>query len=347
MNSINLHLPEVAAADAPVFVSSETAAAVFQWLPAVRALQQTYARPMGPSAVPRRTIAAGAAERASLRTMTAVPPGSRYYGAKLMGMAFGAAGRQLEYAVVLFDATTGSLAAIVDGNLVTAYRTAATSAAALDRLAPERPASLAVLGSGLEARMHTLAIAAVRELHEIKIYSPTPGKREAFAKALGAELGVRAHAVESPAEAVGGADIVLAAARSYGEKPILHGAWLAPHATVVSIGSTLPDQREVDSSVVGRAGLIVCDNVEEVLEESGDMLAARRDGVEPEARCVSLNDLMSGKASHTRREGEVAMYKSVGSGLQDVVVAGMILDLARAAGLATPLPIRFETKRIG
>ena len=98
--------------------------------------------------------------------MTAVPPGSRYYGAKLMGMAFGPAGRQLEYVVVLFDATTGSVAAMVDGNLVTAYRTAATSAAALDRLAPQGPARLAVLGSGLEARMHTLAIASVRELSE-------------------------------------------------------------------------------------------------------------------------------------------------------------------------------------
>ena len=129
-----------------MFVSSETAAAVFQWLPAVRALQETYARPLGANAVPRRTIAAGAAERASLRTMTAVPPGSRYYGAKLMGMAFGPAGRQLEYVVVLFDATTGSLAAIVDGNLVTAYRTAATSAAALDRLAPQGPARLGRLG---------------------------------------------------------------------------------------------------------------------------------------------------------------------------------------------------------
>jgi alanine dehydrogenase len=347
MNSTNPNHPESTTANAPVFVSSEAAAAVFQWLPAVRVLQETYARPMGANAVPRRTIAAGAAERASLRTMTAVPPGSRYYGAKLMGMAFGAAGRQLEYAVVLFDAATGSLAAIVDGNLVTGYRTAATSAAALDRLAPDRPASLAVLGSGLEARMHTLAIASVRQLHEIRVYSPTPGKREAFAKALGAELGVRAHAVDSPAEAVGGADIVLAAARSYGEKPILLGEWLAPDTTVVSIGSTLPDQREVDSSVVARASLIVCDNVEEVLEESGDMLAARRDGVGTEAKCISLNDLMSGKASGARREGEVVMYKSVGSGLQDVVVAGMILDLARAARLATPLPIRFETKRIG
>ena len=345
MNTSDLKSPVSTAADAPLFVSSETAAAVFQWRPAVRALQETYARPLGPQAVPRRTIAAGAAERASLRTMTAVPPGSRYYGAKLMGMAFGPAGRQLEYVVVLFDATTGSLAAIVDGNLVTAYRTAATSAAALDRLAPQGAARLAVLGSGLEARMHTLAIASVRELHEIRVFSPTPAKRAAFAAEMSAELGIPARAVESPAEAAGGADIVLAAARSYGEKPILQGAWLEPHATVVSIGSTLPDQREVDSSVVARAGLIVCDNVEEVLEESGDMLAARKDGAEPDAKCISLNDLLAGKAD--RPAGGIAMYKSVGSGLQDVVVAGMILDLARAAGLATPLPIHFETKRIG
>jgi ornithine cyclodeaminase/alanine dehydrogenase len=344
MSSFEVNPPASAAADAPVFVSSDTAAAVFEWLPAVRALQDTYARPSGAHAVPRRTIAAGAAERASLRTMTAVPPGSRYYGAKLMGMAFGAAGRQLEYVVVLFDATTGSLAAFVDGNLVTAYRTAATSAAALDRLAPSGAARLAVLGSGLEARMHTLAIAAVRELHEVRVYSPTPAKRTAFAETIGAELGVRVSAVESPAEAAGGADIVLAAARSYGEKPILHGDWLTSDATVVSIGSTLPDQREVDSSVVARAGLIVCDNVEEVLEESGDMLAARQDGHAPDAKCVSLNDLMAGKAS---RPSGVAMYKSVGSGLQDVVVAGMILDRARAAGLAAQLPIRFEPKRIG
>lgn len=330
--------------DAPLFVSSDTAAAVFQWLPTIRVLQQTYARPLGPQSVPRRTIAAGAAERASLRTMTAVPPGSRYYGAKLMGMAFGPAGRQLEYVVILFDATTGAIAAIVDGNLVTAYRTAATSAAALDRLALPGPARLAVLGSGLEARMHTLAIAAVRELQEVRVFSPTPAKRAAFADAIGTELGVRVSAVASPAEAVTGADIVLAAARSYGEKPILHGDWLAPAATVVSIGSTLPDQREVDSSVVARAGLIVCDNVDEVLEESGDMIAARQDGVQPEARCFSLNELMAGKL--VRPDG-VAMYKSVGSGLQDVVVAGMILDLARTAGLATPLPVRFEPKRVG
>lgn len=343
MNStISASLPTSGAG--PAFVSSETAVSVFEWLPAIRALQETYARPQGPHAVPRRTIAAGQVERATLRTMTAVPPGSRYYGAKLMGMAVGPAGRQLEYVVVLFDATTGSLAAILDGNLVTAYRTAATSAAAVDRLAPAQSARLGVLGSGLEARMHTLAIASVRQLAEIRVYSPTAEKRAAFAQEIRHKLGVEVLAVDSPAEAIGGADIALAAARSYGEKPILQGAWLEPHATVVSIGSTLPDQREVDSSVVSRADLIVCDNVEEVLEESGDMLAALREGVEPKAKCFGLHDLLAGKVN---RDAGIAMYKSVGSGLQDVVVAGMILDLARSAGLAQPLPIRFEAKHIG
>jgi len=62
---------------------------------------------------------------------------------------------------------------------------------------------------------------------------------------------------------------------------------------------------------------------------------------------LSLNELMCGKVSRTSGAGGMAMYKSVGSGLQDVVVAGMILDLARSAGLATSLPIRFEPKRIG
>src|SRR5205085_6911367 len=168
------------------------------------------------------------------------------------------------------------------------------------RLAPSQPARLAVLGSGLEARMHTQAFASVRQLAEVRVFSPTAAKRAAFAEEIGKQLQVTVRAVDTPAEAVGGADIVLAAARSYGEKPILQGAWLAPHATVVSIGSTLPDQREVDSSVIARAGLIVCDNVEEVLEESGDMLAARRDGIETDAKCVSLNTLMPSKGERAR-----------------------------------------------
>lgn len=328
---------------APVFVSSDTAKAVFDWTDAIRALQSAYARPVPPKSAPPRTVAA--AGKTWLRTLPAVPVGGRYYGAKIMGMAMDAAAPGVEYVIVLFDRETSRIAAFVDGNLVTGYRTAATSAAALDRLAPRGAARLAVLGSGLEATMHTRAIASVRDLSEVVVFSPTPERRAAFAQAVTRDLGVPARGVASAQEAVDGAGIVLAAARARGEQPILFGDWLEAGATVASIGSTIPEQREIDVSVVARSDIIVCDTLEEVLEETGDMLAAHEAGIAFRDKSFSLTDLMSGAIDERLKDARTRMYKSVGGGLQDIVVAELILDKAIAAGLATPLPIEFETKR--
>jgi alanine dehydrogenase len=331
-------------AGGPVFVSAEAAAAIFRWEDAIAALQAVYARPFDAASVPSRTVASEG--RAWLRSLPAMPPGCRHYGAKLMGLSGGAAVPAVEYVIVLFDRETSRIAAFVDAALVTAYRTAATSAAALDRLAPPGLASVAVLGSGLEASMHVRALAAVRPLGEVAVFSPTPERREAFARQAMDDLGVPARAVGNPRDAVAGADIVLAAARSHGEKPILFGDWLRPRATIASIGSTVPQQREIDVSVVERADFIVCDMLDEVLEETGDMIAAAEAGVDVRARSFSLGALMSGALEEQRASANLAMFKSVGSGLQDIVVAELILGKAREAGLVTPLPIAFESKRV-
>ncbi|HMP56524.1 MAG TPA: ornithine cyclodeaminase family protein, partial [Novosphingobium sp.] len=260
-------------AAAPVFISSEAAAAVFDWKAAIAALQQAYgARPDAVAAPPRTIAASGSAW---LRTLPAVPPGCRYFGAKLMGMATGAADPGVEYVIVLYDRETSRIAAFVDAEKVTGYRTAATSAAALDRMAPAQPGRLAVLGSGLEAEMHARAFAAVRSFAEIAVFSPTPARREALAARLQDDLGVPCLAAAAPDDAVRGAGVVLAAARSHGERPILFADWIAPGALTVSIGSTVPAQREIDVSVVARSDIIVCDMVHEVVEETGDMIAAR------------------------------------------------------------------------
>jgi ornithine cyclodeaminase/alanine dehydrogenase len=251
----------------------------------------------------------------------------------------------IEYVIVLFDRTTNRIAAFVDGNLVTGFRTAATSAAALDRLAPQGPARLAVLGSGLEASMHTRAFASVRQLTQVTVFSPTPERREAFAAAVISDLDIPAKGVASAREAVEGADIVITAARSRGEQPILFGDWLKPGATVVSIGSTIPEQREIDVSVVERSDLIICDTLEEVLTETGDMIAARSAGVDFHHKAFSLADLMSGVCDKQLALAKAPMFKSVGGGLQDIVIAELILNKALEAGLATPLPMNFETKR--
>lgn len=332
-----------ASPSSPVFVSGAAAKAVFQWKDAVSALQAGYARPFDAASTPPRTVATGGG--AALRTLPAIPAGGRYFGAKLMGMAMAGADPGCEYVIVLFDHATGRIAAFVDGNQVTGLRTAATSAAALDRLAPARPARLGVLGSGLEASMHTRAFAAVRSLTEVVVFSPTPQRRQDFAREISEELGVPVRAVDEPRAAVEGADIVLAAARSRGEKPILFGDWLQQGTTVVSIGSTVPNQREIDASVVERADLIVCDVLEEVLEETGDMLSAAKAGVAFRDKSFSMNALLAGDLDQRRGSAVLPMFKSVGSGVQDVLVAEVILTKALEGGQVTPLPIAFETKR--
>ncbi|WP_233808767.1 ornithine cyclodeaminase family protein [Paraburkholderia sp. HP33-1] len=328
----------------PFFVSNDTARSVFVWMDAIRALQAAYSQPIPPQSTPARSVAA--VGKTWLRTLSAVPVEGRYYGAKVMGAAMGSAKPAVEYVIILFDRETSRIAGFVDGALVTGFRTAATSAAALDRLAPQGPARLAVLGSGLEASMHVRAIASVRELTEVVVFSPTPEKRAAFADAVTRDLGVPARGVASGQEAVDGAGLVLCAARSRGELPILYGDWLKPDATIVSIGSTVPSQREIDASVVNCSDIIVCDMLEEVLEETGDMLAARDAGIAFHDKSFSIVDLMSGKLEDQLRGARRRMFKSVGGGLQDIVVAELILTRALEKGLAMSLPIEFENKSI-
>lgn len=329
--------------EGPLFVSAEVVRAVFDWSDAIRALQGAYACPAEVHASPPRTIAQS--DRAWLRALPAAPPGGRYFGAKLMGMAMASPTAGVEYVVVLFDRETSKIAGFLDANLLTGFRTAATSASALDRLAPRCLVRLGVIGSGLEASMHARAFAAVRELSGVTVFSPNPERRQAFAEAITRDLGVPASAAASSEEAVGDADIVLAAARSHGEVPILFGDWLKSGAMVVSIGSTIPQQREIDVSVAARADLIVCDMLEEVLEETGDMLAAKAAGIDVHAKCFSLNALMAGELDSRVAAAQAPMFKSVGGGMQDIVIAAMVLEKAIAAGLAQTLPIAFEHKQ--
>ena len=147
------------------------------------------------------------------------------------------------------------------------------------------------------------------------------------------------------AGAVEGASIVLAAARSHDETPILRGRWLRDGMLVVSIGSTAPEQREIDEDVVAACDLIVCDVCEEVARETGDMLAASAAGVAFEHKMVSLNELMTGAAADRLAAAHRPMFKSIGAAIQDIVVAELAVSQAVAAGLAQATPLGFLMKQ--
>lgn len=317
-----------------LFLTDEDVRSVFDWQAAVTALREAYGQDVGERRFPPRAMARG--EGRWLRTMTGVADDTGLMGAKLIAAA--PADGVVSYLIPLFDQHTAELVALLDGHSITGFRTAATSALAADLLAPAGALSVAVIGSGFEARNHLRALAAVRELKAVQVYSPRAESRARFADEQ-ADLGCPVSAAESAEAAVAEAGLVVCAARSRDETPTLHGAWLRPGTTVVSIGSTLPEQREVDPDVLARAVLVVADLVREVLEDTGDLIAARADGVDVSGRIVSLAELVTGRAPGRTDPEQIAVYKSVGSAVQDLAVAAMCVRLAERAGAGTVLPV--------
>lgn len=230
-----------------------------------------------------------------------------------------------------------NLDALIDGNQITGIRTAATAAVAIDVLAPRRALRIAMLGSGFEARAQLTALAAVRDITSVKVFSPTSENRERFAEHFRTTLKLSVEPTSTPEAAVLGADVVVCAARARNESPVLFGKWLEPGMTVVSIGSTLPEQREVEVDVIEHARLIVADMPEEVTHDTGDMLAAKRSGIEFMHKLASLNDIIGERRTARESADDIVLYKSVGSALQDVVIAEMLFARARARGIGTVL----------
>jgi alanine dehydrogenase len=319
-----------------LFLTDADVAGLADWRAAIDALRTAYSVPLAPAMVPPRSMAR--ADGMWLRGLTAISPSGAHMGCKLIAANMKA--RRASYLVSLFDQQTMELAALIDGNRITGIRTAATAAVAVDKAAPHRPLKVAVIGSGFEARGLLAALAAIRTIEKVAVYSPTPASRERFAASFRDEHALDAAAAASPQSAVAGADVVLCAARSRDESPVLCGDWLEPGMTVVSIGSTLAEQREVDEQVIARATCIVADMPEEVAHDTGDMIAATRAGIRFDDRLVALSDFVAGKTA--RAQGDIVLYKSVGSALQDVITAEMLLARARARGVGTPLTQSIE-----
>ncbi|MER8003941.1 ornithine cyclodeaminase family protein [Streptomyces sp. NPDC095613] len=316
------------------FFTDDDVRAAFDGGAAIEALRRAYGADVNPAQYPARSIARG--DGSWLRIMSGVSMDTHLMGAKLISVN----GRtnQAAYLIPLFDEQTCELVALLDGNSITGFRTAATSALAADQLAPAGPLVLTSLGSGFEAQKHVRALSLIRPVAAIHVWSPRQSSRERFVDAV-SDLGVPVHAHDSAEKATGEGDLIVCSGRSPDQQPYVRGAWLRPGHTVLSIGSTLPEQREVDTELLTRADLIVADMPEEVLRETGDLLAASVEGMDLTDAIVSLADVTAGRVKGRTSADQITVYKSVGSGLQDLTVAAMCVERTKAAGRGTTLPV--------
>ncbi|MEU6252604.1 ornithine cyclodeaminase family protein [Streptomyces sp. NPDC047043] len=229
--------------------------------------------------------------------------------------------------ITALDPETGRPVAVLDGTAVTTLRTAAGSALAVDALARRDATTLAVLGSGVQARAHVRAIARVRRLRSVRIWSPTPHNRQAAAGQLADELGIDVQAVRSAEDAVAGAHVVAACTLS--ATPVVLGSWLAKGCTVVSVGSVEPTRCETDPDVLVRASAVVVDDPATAAGHCGPVVAALRSGDIAERELVALGEVLVGRATARADEDDIVFYGSVGLGVQDAAAAWAVIHRAR------------------
>ena len=265
-----------------------------------------------------------------LRVGPVVMEESGFMGFKAMNLT---PGHGLRYQVHLYRIATGEVLSIMDAQHLTTLRTGATSAVATRRLANPGATALAVLGSGPEARAQLDAMVAAGFVRSARVFSPTKANRDRFAAMAREELGVDIVAVESAHEAVEGAGMVVAAVKS--TSPVLLGEWLKPGMHVNSVGTARRDQREIDARTFELSRRIVVDTESGVFEEAGDAFAAK--DVIDRSRTCQLCDLMSGRFSGRESADEITLFKSVGTGIQDIALAKVIWENALQRGLGRDL----------
>jgi alanine dehydrogenase len=234
--------------------------------------------------------------------------------------------------IMLFSAETGQIIATMDGNCITAIRTACASALATKVLAnPETPV-LGVLGAGVQARAHILALSRVRKIDKIKLYSPSGTSAAAIQKELAPQVEAAIDVVGSAEETVRDADIVVTATTA--QEPILKAEWLKGGAHINAVGSHRPDTREIDGATLARAKVIV-DSREAIMAECGDILLALKEKSIGESQIHGeIGEVLAKtKAGRTGRD-ELTLYKSVGIAVQDVAAANLVYRKAveRRAG---------------
>ncbi|HYS29078.1 MAG TPA: ornithine cyclodeaminase family protein, partial [Candidatus Limnocylindria bacterium] len=234
---------------------------------------------------PRRRVAGGVV----LATMSAALPTRGIVGFK----AYTHHRHDARFWVQLFDASSGELVGIVEGDHLGRVRTGAASGLATRYLARPDARRLTIFGAGTQALTQVLAIASVRPLQEVRVLSRDPGRRERLLTDLAAN-GIRATAGGDPREAVEAADIITTITSA--GSPLFPGAWLRPGQHLNVAGSNWPQRREVDGETVSRAGLVVADDASAARVEAGDLLLAEADGMLDWARVHSLREVIVGTA---------------------------------------------------
>lgn len=238
--------------------------------------------------------------------------------------------------MVLVDNETGEVCAAMDGTYLTKVRTGALSGAATDILARKDSKIYALVGTGGQAEAQLEAVLTVRDIEEVRVYSRTRDRLEEFVKNMSEKFSdkfnVRIVAANSADEAVNGADIITCVTTS--KKPVFDGKLVKKGTHINGVGSYTPDMQELDEYIVLNSDKIYVDTMDGVINESGDFIIPMEENkFSKEDITGELGEVIIGKVAGRESEDEITLFKSVGSGVFDLVTARRIYEKALEKGI--------------
>ena len=311
---------------------------------AISAARQAFASSSaGRAEIPLRTQIDVAGDRGVLLYMPGYLKDLQALGVKVVSVFTGNRdiGKEtIQSTVMLQDTETGESLALMDGVYLTALRTGAASGAATQVLARENARKVTIFGAGQQARTQLEAVALVRNVQQVIIYDPNRPAAEAYIRDMQQLLGANVvfQIAADPAEAVSGADIVVAATVS--KTPVFPGLALQPGVHINGIGSYNPSMQELDTDTIVRADKIYVDNMHAAIEEAGDLIVPLRKGlIQQDHISGELGEIFNGDKPGRENEQEITLFKTVGFAALDMIVAQLAYRRALAEGYGTKIEL--------
>ena len=238
-------------------------------------------------------------------------------------------------AVLALEAESGRPLSVMNGGILTAIRTGAGSGAATDVLANPDAEIVAILGSGVQARTQLEAVCTVRNIKEVRVYSPNHEHAVVFAREMKNHGPIPSliRIMSNPETAVRGADIICAATTS--STPVFNGHDLKAGAHINGVGSFTAQMQEIDVETIKKA-LVVVDNREAALDEAGDLIIPIEQGLIRTGHIAAeLGEIITHMKYGRTDDEQITFFKSVGNAAQDAIAAQIVLKNAEEMNLGT------------
>ncbi len=230
--------------------------------------------------------------------------------------------------VILFDADSGKVKALVGGNLLTALRTAAASAVSIKHLAPENAKVLGMIGAGHQSAFQMRAAVEQRNFEKVIGWNHNP-ERLSRLQDTATELGLPFTAV-SLDQLGTEADVIITITSSF--NPLLENAQVEGGTHIACMGTDTKGKQELEAALVARASIFTDEIAQSI--SIGECQHAIANGSLQTTDIKELGAVINGKIPGRTSADEITLFDGTGVGLQDLAVASTVVELAVNKGVA-------------